>query len=82
MAIGDGNNDTPMIKIADIGVGVRGVEGTSAVSAADYAISQFRFLERLLLVHGRLNYRRIALLINYIFYKTALVVWAAIFFGL
>jgi magnesium-transporting ATPase (P-type) len=47
-----------MIKQADIGVGIRGVEGTSAVASSDYAISQFRFLQRLLLVHGRLNYRR------------------------
>jgi len=81
LAIGDGNNDTPMIKTADLGVGIRGVEGNSAVAAADYAISQFRFLERLLLVYGRLNYRRIATLINFIFYKSSVVVWTVFFFG-
>ncbi len=32
--------------------------------AADYAISQFRFLERLLLVHGRWCYRRISLMVT------------------
>ncbi len=32
--------------------------------AADYAIAQFRFLERLLLVHGRWCYRRISLMVT------------------
>ena len=71
-----------MIKRADIGVGIAGVEGTSAVSSSDFALSQFRFLPRLLLVHGRLNHRRISVMINYIFYKTAFVVWALFFFGI
>lgn len=35
-----------------------------AAMAADYAIAQFRFLERLLLVHGRWCYRRISLMVN------------------
>lgn len=30
---------------------------------ADYAIGQFRFLERLLLVHGHWCYRRISLMV-------------------
>jgi phospholipid-translocating ATPase len=37
--------------------------------ASDFAIGQFRYLERLLLVHGRWCYRRIALMISYFFYK-------------
>ena len=53
LAIGDGANDVSMILEAHIGVGIRGKEGTQAVRSADYAISQFRFLERLLMVHGR-----------------------------
>eukprot|EP00468_Gymnochlora_sp_CCMP2014_P001334 CAMPEP_0167741550 /NCGR_PEP_ID=MMETSP0110_2-20121227/918_1 /TAXON_ID=629695 /ORGANISM="Gymnochlora sp., Strain CCMP2014" /LENGTH=1401 /DNA_ID=CAMNT_0007625613 /DNA_START=124 /DNA_END=4329 /DNA_ORIENTATION=- len=81
LAIGDGNNDTVMIKTAEIGVGIRGVEGTSAVSASDYVISQFSFLTRLILVHGRLNNRRVCMLVYYIFYKTSLAVWAVLFFG-
>ncbi|GAB5363124.1 hypothetical protein AAMO2058_000856500 [Amorphochlora amoebiformis] len=81
LAIGDGNNDTVMIKTAEIGVGIRGVEGTSAVSASDYVISQFRFLSRLLLVHGRLNNRRICMLVYYMFYKASLIVWTIVFFG-
>ncbi len=70
-----------MIKQADIGVGIRGVEGTSAVASADYAISQFRFLTRLLLVYGHLNYRRMALLVLYIFYKSSILVWTVFFLG-
>ena len=69
MAVGDGNNDTPMIRASDIGVGIRGVEGTSAVSSSDYSIAEFRFLQRLLFVHGRLNLRRISTLILYVFCK-------------
>lgn len=40
-----------------------------AVMASDFAIAQFRFLERLLLVHGHWCYRRIAMMICYFFYK-------------
>jgi P-type E1-E2 ATPase len=71
-----------MIKQADIGVGIRGVEGTSAVSSSDFSIAQFSFLKRLLLVHGRLNYRRICTLVCYIFYKSSLLVWTLFFFGI
>ncbi|XP_010925668.1 probable phospholipid-transporting ATPase 8 isoform X2 [Elaeis guineensis] len=60
LAIGDGANDVGMLQEADIGVGISGVEGMQAVMSSDFAIAQFRFLERLLLVHGHWCYRRIA----------------------
>ncbi|GLU11280.1 hypothetical protein SLE2022_280370 [Rubroshorea leprosula] len=69
LAIGDGGNDVGMIQEADVGVGISGVEGREAVMASDFAIAQFRFLERLLLVHGHWCYRRIAMMICYFFYK-------------
>ncbi|KAG6494794.1 probable phospholipid-transporting ATPase 4 [Zingiber officinale] len=69
LAIGDGANDVGMIQEADIGVGISGVEGMQAVMASDFSISQFRFLERLLVVHGHWCYKRIALMICYFFYK-------------
>ncbi|KAG7559027.1 P-type ATPase subfamily IV [Arabidopsis thaliana x Arabidopsis arenosa] len=69
LAIGDGANDVGMLQEADIGVGISGAEGMQAVMASDFAIAQFRFLERLLLVHGHWCYRRIALMICYFFYK-------------
>ena len=63
LAIGDGANDVGMIQAAAVGVGVAGNEGMQAVMAADFAVAQFRFLVDLLLVHGRWNYERVALVI-------------------
>ncbi|KAA0196928.1 hypothetical protein HAZT_HAZT007979, partial [Hyalella azteca] len=58
LSIGDGANDVSMIKIAHIGVGISGHEGMQAVLASDFAVAQFKYLERLLLVHGRWSYYR------------------------
>ncbi|CAI9260054.1 unnamed protein product [Lactuca saligna] len=69
LGIGDGANDVGMIKEADIGIGISGVEGMQAVMASDFAIAQFRFLERLLIVHGHWCYKRISKMICYFFYK-------------
>lgn len=69
LAIGDGANDVSMIQMAHIGVGISGQEGMQAVMSSDYAIAQFRFLNRLLLVHGRWSYKRVTKLILYSFYK-------------
>nr|CAD7397985.1 unnamed protein product [Timema cristinae] len=54
---------------AHIGVGISGQEGMQAVLASDYSIAQFRFLERLLLVHGRWSYYRMCKFLRYFFYK-------------
>lgn len=81
LAIGDGANDVNMIQSAHVGVGVSGQEGVQAVNASDYAIAQFRFLERLLLVHGRYNYRRVSKVILYSFYKNVALVIALFLFN-
>lgn len=81
LAIGDGANDVSMIQEAHIGIGIAGKEGTQAVQAADYSLSQFRFLQKLLLVHGRWGYRRISLFICYYFYKNMVIVFAEICFA-
>ncbi|ETO03038.1 hypothetical protein RFI_34371 [Reticulomyxa filosa] len=81
LAVGDGANDEPMIRAANVGVGIAGLEGTTAVRAADYAIAKFKFLDRLLFVHGRLHYRRITTLICYIFYKNGLLSLSSFWFG-
>ncbi len=47
--------------------------------ASDYAIAQFRFLRKLLLVHGHWCYARIARVVLYIFFKVVLVVLCFLF---
>ncbi|KAJ0824495.1 putative P-type phospholipid transporter [Helianthus annuus] len=69
LAIGDGANDVGMIQEADIGIGISGMEGMQAVMASDFSIPQFRFLERLLIVHGHWCYKRISKMILYFVYK-------------
>ncbi|CAF1032642.1 unnamed protein product, partial [Brachionus calyciflorus] len=85
LAIGDGSNDVSMIKTAHIGVGISGQEGQQAVLASDFSIGQFRFLERLLLVHGRWSYYRISKFLRYYFYKniafTLTGLWFSFFSG-
>ncbi|RZC77961.1 hypothetical protein C5167_003790 [Papaver somniferum] len=74
LAIGDGANDVSMIQMADVGVGLCGQEGRQAVMASDFAMGQFRFLKRLLLVHGHWNYQRVGYLVLYNFYRNAVFV--------
>ncbi|KAJ5770566.1 uncharacterized protein N7511_002617 [Penicillium nucicola] len=69
LAIGDGANDVSMIQAAHVGVGISGVEGLQAARSADVAIAQFRFLRKLLLVHGAWSYSRISRVILYSYYK-------------
>ncbi|KAG6392144.1 hypothetical protein SASPL_146355 [Salvia splendens] len=69
LAIGDGANDVGMIQEADIGVGISGMEGMQAVMASDFSLPEFRFLERLLIIHGQWCYRRISKMILYFVYK-------------
>ncbi|RHZ55987.1 hypothetical protein Glove_408g11 [Diversispora epigaea] len=84
-AIGDGANDVSMIQAAHIGIGVAGEEGLQAVMASDYSIAQFRFLTRLLLVHGHYAYIRNSSMILNFFYKNMIGVgvlwWYQLFNG-
>ncbi|CAO3618575.1 unnamed protein product [Cunninghamella echinulata] len=85
LAIGDGANDVSMIQAAHVGVGISGVEGLQAARSADFAISQFRFLKKLLLVHGAWAYQRLSKMIFYYFYKNVTLYltqfWYSIFNG-
>lgn len=57
-AIGDGANDIGMIQASHVGIGISGREGLQAARISDYSIAQFRFLQKLLFVHGRYHYLR------------------------
>ncbi|PWN38046.1 phospholipid-translocating P-type ATPase [Meira miltonrushii] len=73
LSIGDGANDVSMIQEAHVGVGIAGLEGAQASMSADYAIGQFRYLAKLLLVHGHWNAYRIGVLHEVFFYKN--LIW-------
>ncbi|CAO1620976.1 unnamed protein product [Jaminaea pallidilutea] len=73
LAIGDGANDVSMIQEAHCGIGIAGVEGAQASMSADYAIGQFRYLTKLLLVHGHWSYVRIADMHKVFFFKN--IIW-------
>jgi magnesium-transporting ATPase (P-type) len=84
LSIGDGANDVAMIQEAQVGVGISGKEGRQAVNSSDFAIAQFRFLKRLMLVHGRTDYRRTCKVVLYSFYKNivlTLVLFAFTFYS-
>ncbi|KAG5992863.1 hypothetical protein E4U43_003642 [Claviceps pusilla] len=80
LSIGDGANDVAMIQEADVGVGIAGLEGRQAAMSSDYAIAQFRYLQRLMLVHGRWSYRRLAESISNFFYKNMVWTFAIFWF--
>lgn len=69
LAIGDGANDIGMILASHVGIGISGREGLQAARIADYSIAQFRFLQRLLFVHGRWNYIRTSKYVLATFWK-------------
>ncbi|ADM11693.1 phospholipid-translocating P-type ATPase [Encephalitozoon intestinalis ATCC 50506] len=69
LSIGDGNNDVPMLTSSHVGVGIMGKEGTQASLSADFAIPEFRFLKRLILVYGRYNLIRFSKITLNAFFK-------------
>ncbi|KAK6315898.1 hypothetical protein J4Q44_G00134220 [Coregonus suidteri] len=81
LAIGDGANDVSMIKAAHIGVGISGQEGMQAVLSSDYSFAQFRYLQRLLLVHGRWSYLRMCKFLRYFFYKNFTFTFVHFWYG-
>ncbi|XP_029316142.1 phospholipid-transporting ATPase VD isoform X2 [Cottoperca gobio] len=85
LAVGDGANDVSMIQVADVGIGISGQEGMQAVMSSDFAISRFKHLRKLLLVHGHWCYSRLANMILYFIYKNVMFVnllfWYQFFCG-
>ncbi|KAG4262036.1 phospholipid-translocating ATPase [Fusarium proliferatum] len=72
LAIGDGANDIGMIQASHVGIGISGREGLQAARISDYSIAQFRFLQKLLFVHGRWNYMRTGKYVLATFWKEIL----------
>jgi phospholipid-translocating ATPase len=82
-AIGDGGNDVSMIQAANVGVGIVGKEGNQASLAADFSITQFQHLSRLLLWHGRNSYQRTAKLAHFVIHRGLIIsVMQAVFSAL
>uniref|UniRef100_G3PIH6 Phospholipid-transporting ATPase n=1 Tax=Gasterosteus aculeatus aculeatus TaxID=481459 RepID=G3PIH6_GASAC len=85
LAVGDGANDVSMIQMAAVGVGISGQGGMQAVMSSDFAISRFKHLRKLLLVHGHWCYSRLANMILYFIYKNVMYVnllfWYQFFCG-
>uniref|UniRef100_UPI00358E95FE phospholipid-transporting ATPase VD-like isoform X2 n=1 Tax=Myxine glutinosa TaxID=7769 RepID=UPI00358E95FE len=85
LAIGDGANDVCMIQEADVGVGIQGQEGLQAVLSSDFAVSRFKHLQKLILVHGHWSSIRLTNIILYFLYKNAMFVfflfWYQLFCG-
>ena len=71
--IGDGGNDVSMIQAADVGIGVVGKEGRQASLAADFSITQFHFLTKLLVWHGRNSYKRSAKLAQFVMHRGLII---------
>ncbi|TDL27061.1 phospholipid-translocating P-type ATPase, partial [Rickenella mellea] len=83
--IGDGGNDVSMIQAADVGVGIVGKEGKQASLAADFSVTQFSYLTKLLLWHGRNSYKRSAKLAQFVIHRGLIIsimqaVFSAIFY--
>ncbi|XP_033119823.1 probable phospholipid-transporting ATPase IF [Anneissia japonica] len=81
MAIGDGANDVSMIQEAHVGLGIMGKEGRQAVRCSDYAFARFKFLQKVLLVHGPWYYIRVAMTVQYFFYKNIAFITAQFFYA-
>lgn len=71
--IGDGGNDVSMIQAADVGIGIVGKEGRQASLAADFSITQFSHLVKLLVWHGRNSYKRSAKLAQFVIHRGLII---------
>jgi len=80
LAIGDGGNDIPMIKMADIGCGIFGKEGYQAAFNSDFAFTQFKYLKRLIYNHGRLSLLRNSYFVYFFFFKNVIFTLTQLWF--
>eukprot|EP00347_Sterkiella_histriomuscorum_P020592 403337222 len=71
--VGDGGNDVGMILEADVGIGIVGKEGMQASLASDFSIMEFGYLRKLILWHGRLSYKRSAVLSQFVIHRGLII---------
>ena len=81
LAIGDGGNDVSMIQAANVGVGISGKEGLQASRSADFSIAQFKFLVKLVLVHGSWSLHRLSRVVMYSIYKNFVLFFTQFWFS-
>lgn len=86
-AIGDGGNDVAMIQAADVGIGLSGKEGLQASLAADYSVSKFENIIRLIFWQGRLSYKNTATVAKFVIHRGLIIsliqfIFSIIFYGL
>lgn len=72
LGIGDGYNDTLLLRASDVGVGIIAPDGSKAFATCDFAIPAFRSLGRLILIHGHQSLHRSVLVVHFSFYKAVM----------
>ena len=82
LGIGDGGNDVNMIRTASVGIGIFGKEGYQAAYNSDYAISQFKYLKRLLFHEGRNTLSKNCYFLYHYFFKNFIFTIALFWFGI
>ncbi|CDS09407.1 hypothetical protein LRAMOSA10767 [Lichtheimia ramosa] len=83
LCIGDGGNDVSMIQAANVGIGIVGKEGRQASLAADFSVTQFSHITKLMLWHGRNSYKRSAKLSQFVIHRGLIIsVMQAVFSAL
>lgn len=75
LTVGDGGNDVGMIQVANIGVGIYGKEGNQAALAADFTITKFCYLSKLVFYHGRNAHRGISSIVQFILHRGLIISW-------
>ena len=72
LGVGDGANDTILLRCSDVGIGILGKGGRRSFASCDFALPAFRNLGRLILVHGHTALHRSVLAVNFSFYKAVM----------
>ena len=81
LSVGDSASDIGMIRVSDIGVGIKGREGTEAALNADVSVDSFGQLKELILEKGHRHYIQFSKLILLSVYVMVLFECVLIFYN-